>query len=278
MRAFIAGAFCACLVLNASVQGGAQGSRVPSVAQRYAAVLQTFNGNLSSTVAGDMANHVLLLASYYNLDPRLLVAIVGVESGWHTQAQSPSGAQGLGQLMPATADGLAVIALDRYENLDGTARYLRRLLNQYWRLGQSARYSAAIAGYNAGPEAVRRYGGVPPYAETQAYVQRVLGLWHRLQGSLPGVGSAQMVAITATTRANQAHKKKPSKPANVADFTKLDTTMLSHMPRLAPATSSEQEMAIALRESRTLEAEATLPQPKKTFGRWISRALGAPIP
>lgn len=273
MRALFAGAFCACLMLNANVPSDAQSSHVASVAQRYAVALQSFNSNLSGATAKDMANHVLWLASYYSLDPRLLIAIVGVESSWHPHAQSPSGAQGLGQLMPATAGALSVEALDRYENLDGTARFLRRLLNRYWRLGHDARYSLAIAGYNAGPEAVRRFGGVPPYAETQAYVQRVLGLWHRLQGSLPGAG-AQIAASATASHLSAKRKGRPPATGSVADFTRIESATYGRVA--APAAESPQDFpeAIALRESRTLEAEAVMPAPKKSFGRWLSRAFG----
>jgi hypothetical protein len=158
----------------------------------YATVLRSFNVHLSSAQARDLAEHVLLLSSYYSLDPRLLVAIVAVESGWHPNAVSPAGAQGLGQLMPGTANALSVQAFEKYENLDGTARYLRRLLKQYAALPEPARYQRALAGYNAGPEAVARYGGVPPFAETQAYVVRVMSLWHQVGSML------QTFAKTAT--------------------------------------------------------------------------------
>lgn len=91
------------------------------------------------------------------------------ESRWKPDARSPAGAKGLGQLMPATAKRLGVDPNDPYENLDGAARYLveqfRRFKN--WRI--------ALAAYNAGPTAVARYGGVPPFKETKRYVYRILG-------------------------------------------------------------------------------------------------------
>jgi hypothetical protein len=204
-----------------------------------------------------MAQHVLLLASYYNLDPRLLVAIVGVESGWHTSAISPAGAQGLGQLMPATADGLSVRALEKYENLDGTARYIRRLLNEYANLPLERRYSLAVAGYNAGPDAVRRYGGVPPYAETQTYVQHVIGLWHHLRTRLPALAPAITVLAKAHAPALAVKRVAPSTAVSVTEFA----------PRVDP-------QVISAREHHELEGDAVLPTPKKTIGRWLARALG----
>ena len=101
------------------------------------------------------------------LDPELLGALAWVESRYCTDAVSPKGALGLGQLMPGTALELGVDPLVPAENLSGAARYLRR---QHDSFGE---WDMALAAYNAGPGAVRRYGGVPPYPETQAYVREV---------------------------------------------------------------------------------------------------------
>jgi len=259
MRVFLVGAICVGFLLNLTTPSKAQALRI-SLAQRYGIVLRSFNANLSPAAATDMAQHVLLLASYYSLDPRLLVAIVGVESGWHTGAISPSGAQGLGQLMPSTADGLSVQALEKYENLDGTARYIRRLLNEYAKLPLERRYSLAVAGYNAGPDAVRRYGGVPPFAETQTYVQHVLSLWHRLRVQLPASAPAPPVFAKAHSPAIAV---KPA-PAKAESTVKVAVA--------APDPIDPQ--ALGLRERRALEGDAVLPAPKKTFGRWLARALG----
>lgn len=104
------------------------------------------------------------------VDPVLFDALVTCESGYNPRAVSAVGAQGLCQLMPATAKGLGVAdAFDPAQNLDGGARYLAQMLKEF---GGNERL--ALAAYNAGPGAVRRHGGVPPFAETQAYVTRVL--------------------------------------------------------------------------------------------------------
>ncbi|PJE25981.1 Transglycosylase SLT domain-containing protein [Pseudooceanicola antarcticus] len=99
----------------------------------------------------------------------LFLRLVQQESGWNPSAVSHKGAQGLAQLMPATARVLSVDALDPYENLDGGARYLAM---QYRDFGS---WPLALAAYNAGPEAVRRHRGIPPYAETKAYVKAIWG-------------------------------------------------------------------------------------------------------
>jgi soluble lytic murein transglycosylase-like protein len=103
------------------------------------------------------------------LDPALLAGLIKQESGFNPNAGSPAGAQGLCQLMPGNARGLGVTDLhDPVQSIEGGAKYLAQQLKTF--NGDVAR---ALAAYNAGPGAVQRYGGVPPYAETQNYVRAV---------------------------------------------------------------------------------------------------------
>lgn len=99
----------------------------------------------------------------------LYLRLVQQESGWNPRALSRKGAIGLAQLMPGTARYLKVDPHDPSQNLEGGARYLAEQYRQFgdWRL--------ALAAYNAGPEAVQKYGGIPPYRETQGYVRAILG-------------------------------------------------------------------------------------------------------
>jgi soluble lytic murein transglycosylase-like protein len=109
-------------------------------------------------------------ADHYALDPKLVHAVIRAESGYNTRAVSPKGARGLMQLMPATARELDVEdAFDPASNIAGGTRYLRRMLDQF-----SGSIELALAGYNAGPEAVRQFGGIPPFPETRRYVTRIL--------------------------------------------------------------------------------------------------------
>jgi peptidoglycan DL-endopeptidase CwlO len=103
----------------------------------------------------------------HGVDPALLAGVAKVESGFDSAAVSPAGATGLMQFMPATAAGLGVDASDPASAVDGAARYLRQLTDRF---GST---DLALAAYNAGPGTVSRYGGVPPYAETQSYVRKV---------------------------------------------------------------------------------------------------------
>ena len=104
-------------------------------------------------------------------------ANIEVESAYRQDAISSAGAIGLGQLMPATARDLGVDPRDPLQNLDGAARYLATMLDTF---GDPR---LALAAYNAGPDAVRQYGGIPPYRETQNHVARVMAVVARLEGS-----------------------------------------------------------------------------------------------
>jgi soluble lytic murein transglycosylase-like protein len=132
-------------------------------------------GLLSTTGASELpagtpyAAEITAAAKKHGIDPALLAGLVKQESGFDPSAGSPAGARGLTQLMPATAAGLGVTnVLDPLQSLDGGAKYLRQQLDAF-----GGDVTRALAAYNAGPGAVQRYGGVPPYAETQNYVRVV---------------------------------------------------------------------------------------------------------
>ena len=123
-------------------------------------------------------------ASSHGLDPRLVQALMQAESGYNPRAVSRKGAIGLMQLMPATARELAVPdPFNPEQNIRGGVTYLRRMLDLF-----GGRVELALAAYNAGPGAVQRHRGIPPYAETRQYVQRVLGLY-RGTGLLVGLSA-----------------------------------------------------------------------------------------
>nr|WP_238366734.1 lytic transglycosylase domain-containing protein [Mesobacterium pallidum] len=108
-------------------------------------------------------------ARMHGIPEDLFLRLVQQESGWNAQAKSHKGAMGLAQLMPATARKLGVDPKDPAQNLEGGARYLKQQYRKFgsWRL--------ALAAYNAGPGAVEKYGGVPPYSETRNYVKIITG-------------------------------------------------------------------------------------------------------
>jgi hypothetical protein len=127
-------------------------------------------------MAGGLETAIERLAGQHGLEPQLVVAVIKAESNFDTLARSPKGALGLMQLMPGTANDLAVRdPYDPVQNIRGGTAYLGQLLDRF-----GGDLELALAAYNAGPEAVERHGGVPPYPETQDYVRRVLAQYGRL--------------------------------------------------------------------------------------------------
>jgi hypothetical protein len=121
-------------------------------------------------VAGSFAGDIERAARVHSVDPVLLTAVVRAESNFDPMAVSPKGAQGLMQLMPQTAERFGVAdVFDVSDNVDGGARYLSWLLDRF-----DGQTELALAGYNAGEGAVDRYSGVPPYPETENYIEKVM--------------------------------------------------------------------------------------------------------
>lgn len=122
------------------------------------------------SIPGQYSEALAAASHYSGLPVELLEAVIWQESRWNQSAVSPKGAVGLMQLMPGTAKDLGVNPYDAASNLLGGARYLRSLYDRY-----GGNLTLALAAYNAGPDRVDKAGGIPPFRETQEYVQSVLG-------------------------------------------------------------------------------------------------------
>jgi soluble lytic murein transglycosylase-like protein len=134
-----------------------------------------FNHAQNSAVAPNLDEVISSASGRYRLDPDLVASVIKAESGFNVRAVSPKGAQGLMQLMPGTASELGVPnSFDAQANVEGGTRYLRELLERY-----NFDLVKALAAYNAGPERVEQFGGVPPFHETRAYVARVVKDFNR---------------------------------------------------------------------------------------------------
>ena len=153
------------VIANQAVTQASSTNQVTSVGPTGGSVnTATFDGNIDALVKQ--------AAQKYGVDPKLVSAVVEAESGGDQSVISSAGAIGVMQLMPETAASLGVDPYDTKQNIEGGTMYLSRMIKNF---GGDLR--KAVAAYNAGPQAVRDYNGVPPYAETQAYVNRVLDMY-----------------------------------------------------------------------------------------------------
>jgi soluble lytic murein transglycosylase-like protein len=181
--------------VSSSVSGAVAGTSTEAQPADFASALQAASTADYSPVAyqasGQAASGGAQSSEYNSLietaaerngvEPALLHGLIQQESGFDASAQSSAGASGLTQLMPGTAASMGVAnPLDPAESIEGGARYLGQLLEQF-----SGNTTEALAAYNAGPGAVEQYGGVPPYAETQSYVSKVLGYAESYRQSQP---------------------------------------------------------------------------------------------
>jgi Transglycosylase SLT domain len=221
----------------------------PTVAV-YAAAMRTMNPKLPEIKARAYARSVMADAWRTHLDPRFIMSIVTVESNWRANAVSHAGARGLGQLMPATAATLGVNAWSAADNLRGTSKYLASLMSRF--AGKPNAVKLAIAGYNAGPKAVEKFGGIPPYGETQHYVVKVLRVWKQLNAR---VGKAFAPAPTTVVAGAPAAGALPD-----------EQQWLSNVNEILPATAAAVESVsspAAGAAAVTSAVEAPAPEPAK---------------
>jgi soluble lytic murein transglycosylase-like protein len=169
----------------------------------------------------DLNKLVNAASGMYKLDPDLVTSVIRAESGFNVHAVSPKGAQGLMQLMPQTASQLGVQnAFDPQANVEAGSRYLRELLERY-----DFDLIKALAAYNAGPQRVAQYGGVPPYCETKAYVARIVRDFNRkklAQKSAPAAAGGASVK-----KANSPASAKKSAASTVQIAAKPSSTTVS---------------------------------------------------
>jgi soluble lytic murein transglycosylase-like protein len=153
-------------LLEKALDGKTSQSGLAGLSGTTASGTNTLNG-------GSFESLIQQASEKYGVDADLVKAVIQNESAYNPSAVSSAGAVGLMQLMPDTADNLGVDnPLDPAQNIDGGVKLLRELLNQF-----GGNVSNTLAAYNAGPNAVQQYGGIPPYQETQMYVQRVLSTY-----------------------------------------------------------------------------------------------------
>ena len=187
----------------------ASGSRLPASPQVLVRVSPFARNTPNSPAMFSLSEVVNSASGRYRLDPDLVNSVIKAESGFNARAISPKGAQGLMQLMPGTATALGVPnAFDPQANVEGGAKYLRELLERY-----NFDLVKALAAYNAGPQRVEQYKGVPPYYETRAYVARVVRDFNKKK-------AAQQNEAAALTAKSAAEKRAVAKSSSTAAKTK----------------------------------------------------------
>lgn len=147
-------------------------SNADNIVRAESAVNQAAKSKRLSVGADETAAMIEAAAQKYNVDARLVSAVAETESHGNQDAISPVGAIGVMQLMPGTAAALGVDPYDKQQNIEGGAKYIRQMLDTF-----GGDVQKAVAAYNAGPQAVKDYGGIPPYRETQDYVNKVLDIY-----------------------------------------------------------------------------------------------------
>ena len=164
-------------------------SRGIDLLSQYASAVQWFNPRLSPADAWRLAQSIVVYSQRYGMDARLIMAVIAVESNFNAYAVSSKGGMGLGQLMPGTASGLGVAnPWSPEENIEGATRLLRGHLNRVGGAVQAPTWGQirlALACYNAGAGAVKKYQGVPPYRETQNYIKKIGRLYYQMCGLTP---------------------------------------------------------------------------------------------
>ncbi len=183
-----------------------------------------FEQDLSSSPAGapsavpqqSLGDVVDAVSGRHHLDPDLVNSVIRAESGFNSNAVSRKGAQGLMQLMPQTATQLGVSNnFNPSDNVEGGARYLRELLERY-----DYDLVKALAAYNAGPDRVARYRGVPPYAETRAYVSRIVKDFNRKK-----LAEQKAASTKSAKTASSTDKTSSAAGANSGSALKSDKTV-----------------------------------------------------
>lgn len=188
----------------------ASGSPLPASANPVSRTTPFARGASHAPPMLDLNEVVTSASGRYRLDPDLVNSVIKAESGFNSHAVSPKGAQGLMQLMPGTATQLGVPnAFDPQSNVEGGTKYLRELLERY-----NFDIVKALAAYNAGPQRVEQFGGVPPFYETRAYVARVVKDFNKKKMAQKKGSASSVAKSRPLTRSGAKGATAPGKTQN----------------------------------------------------------------
>jgi len=179
---FVICLFC-CNCFAAESKTAASKAEINKLWNAYYATAKYYNPSLSKKEVEDIVNNVIYYSYKYTLDPRFVMAVITAESMFNPRAVSPAGALGIGQIMPENLEAYGVTRpFAPNENIRIMVRMLKLNYDRFANLPYTTRVHNTLAAYNAGYGAVMKYGGIPPYKETQNYVRKVIGIWRNFCG------------------------------------------------------------------------------------------------
>ena len=195
------------------------------------------NTSLSAEERQYMTDNIIYYSYQYGVDPLVMASLFSTESNFHQSSRSSVGAIGLGQIMPATAVALGVNPYDLKENIEGACSYLSTQIKNF--SNEEYPVELALAAYNAGPGAVRKYGGIPPYSETQNYVKKIrskyFNLYNQMLGALPSNNYSPINNVSSSQN-NSTYN-------TIVEQTNTPTTYkVEYLSTVDPATSSSDNV------------------------------------
>ena len=193
------------------------------------------NTSLSAEERQYMTDNIIYYSYQYGVDPLVMASLFSQESNFHQSSHSSAGAIGLGQIMPSTAVALGVNPYDLKENIEGACSYLSTQIKNF--SNEEYPVEMALAAYNAGPNAVRKYGGIPPYSETQHYVKNIRSKYFNLYNQMLGSLSTTNYYPTNNTSSYQNNSTY-----NVVEQTNAPTYKIEYLSTVDPATSSSDNL------------------------------------